>query len=62
MSQFKYELESPVKLVMSGERGEILGRAEYAKVDEPSYYVRYLAGDGRLVESWWDEGAIEADS
>ena len=55
----KFALKQVVKLVESGEVGTIIGRAEYA-TSEPSYYVRYKAADGRQVECWWGETAIEA--
>lgn len=43
------------------EVGEVIGRAEYIAA-ETSYYVRYVAGDGRAVESWWGEGALRGVS
>ncbi len=33
------------------------GRAEFAQ-DEPSYKLRYKAGDGRQVEQWWGQSAL----
>lgn len=57
--ELKFSLKQVVKLVESGEVGTIIGRAEYA-TSEPSYYVRYKAADGRQVECWWGETAIEA--
>lgn len=55
--QFKYELGQLVTLSRSDEEGEIIARAEYS-TSEPSYLVRYRAGDGRQVENWWSESAI----
>lgn len=57
MSSFKFELNSKVALSMSREHGEVVGRAEYT-VSENSYFVRYVAGDGRQVEEWLGESAI----
>lgn len=46
-----------VSLDMSGERGIVIARAEYLH-GENQYLVRYLAADGRQVESWWNESAL----
>lgn len=59
MPVFKFEMKQIVKLVESDETGTVIGRAEYAH-SENCYYVRYKAGDGRQVESWQGESAIEA--
>ncbi|MBM3553631.1 MAG: hypothetical protein FJX45_18260 [Alphaproteobacteria bacterium] len=56
---FKFELKQIVKMAASDESGVVIGRAEYS-ASEPSYQVRYLAGDGRQVEGWWGESAIVA--
>lgn len=55
----KFNMNQIVKLIASGESGTVVGRAEYAH-SEPSYLVRYKAADGRQVEGWWSESAIEA--
>lgn len=55
---FKFGLGDKVRLSLSAEPGQIIGRAEYMN-SMNSYLVRYLAGDGRAVESWWQEDAIE---
>jgi hypothetical protein len=60
VSKFKFELSEKVRLAGSTEHGEVRGRAEYVDRGPPSYLVRYVAGDGRLVESWWNEDALEA--
>jgi hypothetical protein len=59
VESFKFSLGQKVKLVESGECGVVTGRAEY-QCDQNGYYVRYKAGDGRQVEQWWGENAIEA--
>lgn len=56
---FKFELKAKVRIAASGEQGEIIGRAEYSTTPLPSYLVRYKAGDGRGVEQWWTEDALE---
>ena len=53
----KFELGCAVVIVASGEKGEVIGRAEYLK-GEDSYLVRYKAADGRAVEAWWGESAL----
>lgn len=55
---FKFDLKSSVKIVCSGEFGEIIARAQYAD-GEDQYLIRYKAGDGRAVEAWWGVTAIE---
>lgn len=54
----KIELKQNVTIVASGEQGEVIGRAEYT-IAEPSYLVRYKSADGRAVEAWWAEDALE---
>jgi hypothetical protein len=54
---FKFELGQEVAIVVSGENGNVIGRAEYLNAD-PSYLVRYKAGDGRAIESWWSQDAL----
>lgn len=54
---FKYDLDQKVDIVGSHEHGKVIARVEYVSSD-PSYLVRYLAADGRMVESWWDENAL----
>jgi len=56
--EFIYLLGDQVCIVASGEHGEVIGRAEYSN-DENTYYIRYKAADGRAVESWWNESALD---
>lgn len=56
MSSWKFELEQSVTLE-SGEKGTVIGRAEYVHT-ENQYSIRYVAGDGRMVEAWWGESAL----
>lgn len=55
---FKFELSQEVKLMLSNETGIIRSRAEHV-TGEPNYYVLYKAADGRQVEAWWTESALE---
>ena len=57
---FKFNLNDEINIIASGEAGQIIGRAEYTH-SEPSYLIRYCAGDGRAVESWWSESALSLD-
>jgi len=58
-TMFALEIGTIVKIKVSGESGEIIGRAQYRSgVDQ--YLIRYKCGDGRAVESWWQIDAIEA--
>lgn len=57
MDTFEFSLGQLVSLQRSDEEGEVVARAEYATA-EPSYLIRYRAGDGRQVESWWGESAL----
>lgn len=56
---FKFDLGQKVALALSGEAGEIIGRAHYSFAS-PAYLVRYKAADGGQVESWWNQDAIVA--
>lgn len=56
---FNFKLEDKVKLSESNEGGKIIGRAQYTYAI-PAYLVRYVGGDGRQVENWISEDALEA--
>ena len=58
MNQFKFALGQQVSIAASGESGDVIARAEYA-TSENSYLLRYRAGDGRAVEAWWSESALQ---
>ena len=57
MSNFKFQLGQEVKLALSEEKGIVRGRAEYSD-SVSSYYIQYVAADGRQVTDWWIEPAI----
>lgn len=59
MSVFNFELNQPVEIDASGERGRVIARAQYVNGLE-TYYVRYRCADGRAVEQWWDVDALSA--
>lgn len=59
MDDLKYAVGQRVRLTESDEEGSIIGRAEY-EAAEPSYLIRYRAGDGRQVQDWWGESAVRA--
>jgi hypothetical protein len=54
---FVFDLEQHAAIIMSGEVGIIVGRAQYTQ-GENSYLLRYKAADGRAVEAWWPESAL----
>ena len=56
--EFEFELNQEVEIAASRERGEVIGRAEFA-TSENSYLIRYAAHDGRAVEQWWAESALK---
>lgn len=53
MTAFKFQLGEPVKIDISEEIGEVIGRAEYIAT-APSYFVLFKAADGRAVTGWWE--------
>jgi hypothetical protein len=55
---FKFSMGDPVSLKVSGEVGQVIGRAHFA-ASENSYFVRYCGADGRAVEAWWGESALD---
>lgn len=57
---FDFKLGDDVEIVVSGERGTVIGRAHYTN-SNPTYLVRYKAGDGRMVECWINEDALKAE-
>lgn len=57
MKNWKFSLGAEVTIECSGEQGTVVGRAEFANAED-SFLVRYKAGDGRAVESWWTVGAL----
>jgi hypothetical protein len=57
MRHFKFELGQIVRVAGGNETGKIIGRGEYDTAQN-TYYVRYVAGDGRAVETWWGEDAL----
>lgn len=59
MAQFLFNIAQAVRITVSGERGEVIGRAEY-KTSCNSYLVRYRGADGQAREAWWTEDALES--
>lgn len=57
MGNFKFDLRTQVRIIVSGEQGEVIGRADYI-ANESSYLIRYKCADGRAVEQWWIESAL----
>lgn len=57
MSSFKFTLGQQAQIAVSGETGQIIARAEYT-TGTNSYLLRYKSADGRAVEAWWNEDAV----
>jgi hypothetical protein len=57
MSAFKFDLGQQACITVSGEIGEVTGRAQYTAT-ENSYWLRYKSADGRGVQAWWDESSL----
>lgn len=55
--KFKHELGQRVKVAISGEKGSVKARAEYATCAN-QYLIHYLAADGRAVDAWFEEGEL----
>jgi len=56
--EFDHNIHDVVMISVSGEVGEIVGRAE-REYDLHEYLVRYKDANGCAVERWWNENAIE---
>ena len=54
----KFILGQQVQIKVSNEQGEVIVRAEYLN-SENAYLLRYKSGDGRAVEAWWGESALQ---
>lgn len=57
MDQFAFSIGQKVTLALSGEGGEVIGRAAYAYAP-PSYQVRYVDALGCQREAWFEGGAL----
>lgn len=57
MQDYEFKFLAEVVITVSGERGTVIGRAEYVSMDD-QYLVRYCSADGRAVEAWWPESAL----
>lgn len=55
------KLGDTVVIDCSGEFGTVIGTAQYI-ASEDTMLIRYRAGDGRAVESWWPVSAISKKS
>jgi hypothetical protein len=57
MNTFEFNLGASVSIIVSGEFGQVIARAEYLD-GENQFLVRYRAADGRAVEAWWNGSAL----
>ena len=53
----KFELGAEVTIEASGEKGIVVGRAQYSTAED-QYYIRYKTADGNAIESWWTVSAL----
>lgn len=53
-----FNLGNTAVIQCSGEHGRVIGIALYEH-SEPQLMLRYKASDGRAVESWWTQSALE---
>ena len=53
-----FELNTELRITASGEQGIVIGRAEYSHRND-QYLLRYQNAEGRAVEEWWGEDALE---
>lgn len=58
--QFTHLLGAAIALALSGEKGIIIGRAEYDKAED-GYLVRYVDATGRQQSDWFSESALRND-
>ena len=56
---FKFELNSNLKITVSGEKGKVKSRVDYVSGQENQYQLTYKAADGRAVTNWWAESDLE---
>lgn len=54
---FKFELGDHVQITGSPENGTVIARSDSSEMVD-QYEVRYLAGDGRMIETWWSGTAL----
>lgn len=55
---FAFELNTQVCITCSGEQGTVIARSESVRSND-QYLLRYQNAEGRAVEEWWSEDAIE---
>jgi hypothetical protein len=60
MNEFRFDFGQRVCLTLTGESGIVVGKCHYMN-NECQYAIRYVAADGRQVESWLQESALEPE-
>lgn len=55
---FAFDLSTKVCITCSGEQGTVIARSESVRSND-QYLLRYQNTEGRAVEEWWSEDAIE---
>lgn len=56
-NNFKFSITGTVKIKVSGQEGEVVGRAEY-RDENNSYYVLYVDSSGDAQRGWFCEGEL----
>ena len=54
---FKHALGQAILVTISGEKGNVKGRAEYTNMNK-QYFIHYLTADGRGADGWFDEDEL----
>lgn len=52
ISEWEFELGREVKIKISGEKGQVVGRVQYLDI-QSQYQVNYLTTDGRAAQNWF---------
>jgi hypothetical protein len=58
MHEWMFDLDAAVVVSCSGEAGDVIARSQHLHTED-QYLVRYRANDGRAVEAWWGQSALE---
>ena len=54
----KFAIGDAVVVKVTGQKGLVVGRAEYDNVYPNSYWLQYQSGEGNLAKTWFDEQDI----
>lgn len=57
-NDFEFDLGDTARIKVSGEQGEVIGRADY-KHDQNYFQIRYEAANGTATTKYWGADALE---